>query len=142
MQVSPMPVAANPAPDDTPPPVGRAIMLVAWMFIAVGAAGLLKDWLPLVTPGAADQIARLRAEGMADWGPAWTTRLASVIGGVWLLRRQNWARWLLLAWMAFHVALSALHSRTELLLHLCLFTPVTYLLFRAKSASWFRAPGT
>lgn len=116
----------------------RTITVFAWIFIAVGAAGLLKDWWPLVTPRAAEQIAKLKADGLADVGPAWASRLAAIIGGIWLLRGHNWARWLLVAWMVFHIGLGALHSREQLLMHTVIFLPILYVLFRGTSDRFFR----
>jgi hypothetical protein len=116
----------------------KPITVVAWLFIAVGAAGLLKDWWPLVTPHASEQIARLKADGLSDFGPAWASRLAAIVGGIWLLRGANWARWLLVAWMVFHIGLSAMHSREQLLLHTAIFLPIAWVLFRGPSGRYFR----
>jgi hypothetical protein len=117
----------------------RSITFTAWVFIAVGTAGLLKDWGPLLTVGAARQLAKLKADGLSDLGPAWISRILAVVGGGGLLRRHNWARWLLVAWMVFHVGLSVLHSLPELLLHAALFAPLLYLLFRPSSEPYFDA---
>jgi len=117
----------------------HSITAIGWLFIAVGAAGLLKDVWPLLTPDAAQQLAKLKADGLADLGPAWTTRLLSVIGGAGLLRGHNWARWLLVAWMAFHIGLSLFHSLPELLTHAAIFAPLLYLLFRRSSEPYFHA---
>ena len=35
--------------------------------------------------------------------------VAAVVAGVFMLRGRNWARWLALAWMASHVAISVFH---------------------------------
>jgi hypothetical protein len=35
------------------------------------------------------------------------TELLALIAGIFRLRRHDWARWLALAWMAFHVKLTA-----------------------------------
>jgi len=40
----------------------RTITLVAWVFILVGAAGILADLWPLLTPNASHQIEKLRAD--------------------------------------------------------------------------------
>jgi hypothetical protein len=114
-----------------------AITIIAWLFILVGAAGLLKDWLPLLTD-ASRQLASLKADGWADLGPAWTSRLLAIVGGVGLLGGRNWARWLLVAWMVFHIGLSVLHSVSELLTHVVIFVPIGYLLFRRSTESFFR----
>jgi hypothetical protein len=109
----------------------RSTVLIGWLFILVGAAGLLKDWWPLVTD-TTQQIARLKAEGFWDYGPAWTSRALAIVGGVALMRGHNWARWLLVVWMVFHIGLSAMHSVTMVLVHLAIFAPITYFLFRPE----------
>ena len=43
------------------------------------------------------------------WGLNSPSSLA-IVCGVFLLRGHNWARWLALAWIAFHVVLSAFHA--------------------------------
>jgi hypothetical protein len=117
-----------------------ALTVIAWIFMLVGAAGLLNDLWPLVTPHAAEQVAKLKADGLADLGPAWSSRLAAVIGGAYLFRGFNWARWLLVAWMVFHLGLSAFHSWQQLLLHAAIFTPILYFLF-AQAATAFLSHG-
>jgi hypothetical protein len=66
-------------------------------------------------------------------------------GGLGLLRGRNWARWLLVAWMVFHVGLSVYHSLAKVPMHSAIFAPILYFLFRHSSANWFRpdtaAPG-
>jgi len=116
----------------------RSITIIAWLFIVVGTAGLLNDLWPLLTANAARQLAKLKADGLADLGPAWTSRLLAIVGGVGLLRGHNWARWLLVAWMAFHIGLSALHSSAALLTHAVIFAPLLYLLFRPTIEPYFR----
>jgi hypothetical protein len=117
----------------------RHITVIGWLFIAVGAAAMLKDVLPLLTSNAAEQLAKLRADGLADLGPAWTSRLLAVIGGAGLLHGFNWARWLLVAWMAFHIVLSVLHSPVQLLVHCAFFAPILYFLFRSQSTAFLSA---
>ena len=115
------------------------ITVVAWIFILAGSAGLMADLWPLVTPNAAQQLAKLRADGLADLGPAWGLRLLAIIGGIGLLRGYNWARWLLALWMMAHVGISLFHSLGEVLAHAAIFVPILYLLFRAPIQPYFRA---
>ena len=114
------------------------ITAIGWLFILVGAAGLLKDVWPLATGDAAHQLAKLRADGLADVGPAWTSRLLAIVGGAGLLRGRNWARWLLVAWMLFHIGLSLVHPGSRLVVHVVLFAPILYLLFRPASSAYLR----
>lgn len=65
-------------------------------------------------------------------------RLLAILGGVFVLRAKNWARWLVLAWLAYHVALSAFHQVSELIMHALLFAIIAYILFRRPAAAYFR----
>ena len=55
-----------------------------------------------------------------------------------MLRGCNWARWLALAWIAFHVVLSAFHSLPEFALHAVLCAVFAYFLLRPDAALYFR----
>jgi hypothetical protein len=55
-----------------------------------------------------------------------------------MLRGSNWARWLLLVWVAYHVILSAFHSLSGLAIHSLLFAVVAYFLFSPPPAAYFR----
>jgi len=68
--------------------------------------------------------------------------LLAVVAGAFMLRGYDWARWLALAWMAFHVALSAFHAMRELAVHSLMLVLFAYLLFRPESRSWFRRSPT
>jgi hypothetical protein len=65
------------------------------------------------------------------------TESLAIICGIFLLRGQNWARWLALAWIAFHVVLSAFHALPEFAIH-CLFCAViAWFLFRPAAGQYF-----
>lgn len=65
-------------------------------------------------------------------------RLLAVVGGIFTLRGANWARWLLLTWIAYHVVLSAYHSPTELIMHAVLCAVTAWALFHRQANAWFR----
>ena len=67
--------------------------------------------------------------------------IAAIVGGVYVLRGANWARWLLAAWMALHVAIS-LGQPTALLAHVAIFGFVAYLLFRPGASVHFAVAPT
>jgi len=81
----------------------------------------------------------LKAEGIADLGPAWTLRLAAIVGGAALLRGRDWARWLLVVWMVLHVGISAFDSWQAVVMHTVIFVAITYFLFQGPSGRYFRA---
>jgi hypothetical protein len=66
-------------------------------------------------------------------------RLLAIICAVFMLRAGNWARWLLVIWIAYHVVLSAFHSASELIIHSLLLVVVAYFLFRPSTSLYFRA---
>jgi len=66
-------------------------------------------------------------------------RLLVIICGVFILRGSNWARWLLLVWIAYHVVLSAFHTLPELAIHSVLLVVVAYLLVRPSASAYFNS---
>ena len=107
-------------------PVG--VLIVAGAYLAVGIIGFVFHFHDLLANPS---------EGV--WIEL--TELVAAITGVFLLRRHNWARWLAVAWIAFHVGLSAFGKIGELTTHLVMAVLIVWLLFRAQSARWFRSPG-
>jgi hypothetical protein len=64
------------------------------------------------------------------------TELIAITCGVFLLRRKNWARWLALAWMAFHVAIS-FPVMAQVAVHLCFLIVIAWALFRWTARGYF-----
>ena len=58
----------------------------------------------------------------------------ALVAGIGLLRGASWARFLVVAWMAFHVVLSFWHSPVEVLLHALMLAGLSYFLFRQSAA--------
>jgi uncharacterized membrane protein len=63
----------------------------------------------------------------------------AVVGGWFLLKGRNWARWLMLGWLAFHVVVSAFVSLSECLAHAVLFLVVAYFLLTPPDSKYFRS---
>jgi hypothetical protein len=68
------------------------VTILAWIYIAVGVAGFISG----LQVGSAFQLDDIFVEFV---------RLLAVVAGVFMLRGLDWARWLSLAWMGFHVIL-------------------------------------
>jgi hypothetical protein len=66
------------------------------------------------------------------------TELLAILIGVFLFRGHDWARWLALAWIAFHVALSVFDSVRELAVHSAICALIAWILFRPAAARYFR----
>ena len=106
----------------------RSITIISWLFIAAGSIGL------------GYHLSEFSRRSPFDYGLVAISmiRLVAILAGVFMLRGANRARWLLVAWMAGHIVLSAFHSVTELALHTLLFGTVAYCLFRPQSSAYFR----
>src|SRR5271170_5301809 len=91
-----------------------SVLLLACVYLAVGTIGFAYHSRELWQPeGLLIELAEFLA----------------LLAGVFLLRGRNWARWLALAWMAFHVVLSALGALRELAIHSLLFTVIACFFF-------------
>jgi hypothetical protein len=66
-------------------------------------------------------------------------RLFAIVAGVLMLRGYSWARWLALAWLAFHVAVSAFDSWQKFGMHAVLFVVFAIFLFRPNARTFFGA---
>ena len=111
----------------------RSITIISWIFIALGSIALISGLLPFVNTTAAQRIAEFKAHWMVH-----VSRILAFVSGVFMLYGFNWARWLLVVWLAFHVVIGALHSPFELLVHSLLFAVVLYFLFRTPASAYFR----
>ena len=109
-----------------------SITIISCIFIAFGGIALVAGLLP-----PAQRLAELR-EHPFEFGLVQALRLLEVLGGVFMLHGFNWARWLLAAWLAYHVVLSMVHSPLQLVVHGLLFGGVLCFLFRPTSSRYFR----
>lgn len=64
-------------------------------------------------------------------------RFLGIVSGAFMLRVQNWARWLALAWIAVHLILSFFHSVQEVVIHSLVFGLFAWLLFRPDAREYF-----
>jgi carbon starvation protein CstA len=75
------------------------------------------------------------------WEVLWVSvvRGIAIVAGVFMLRGRNWARWLAIAWIGFHVGISAFHTTRELIMHALLLAVFAYFLFRRAANFYFRS---
>lgn len=100
-----------------------SILILGCLYIVVGIVGL-----------AAHVHDLRRPDGV------WIAlvELLAILCGGFLLRGKNWARWLALAWMAFHVAISFPLLR-QVAVHSALLAVIAWLLFRPAAQGYFRS---
>ncbi len=113
------------------PPI--AVIVIAGLLILVGLGGFGRDFMELKSLSA------------NHYESVWIgcVHLLAIVAGGFMLRGRNWARWLAVAWMAFHVAISIHEPLLTVLIHaafLLLF--VWILFFNAAARAWFGSSRT
>jgi hypothetical protein len=103
-----------------------SVTIVACLYLAVGAGGFVVHFRELLAHHP-DAVA------------IEVTELVAILCGVFLLLGHDWARWLAVAWIAFHVALSAFHSIAEFAIHAVFCALIAWILFRPEATRYFRA---
>ena len=106
----------------------RSVTVIGYLFVAVGIIGIAYHAGELNTQSlfASDAVLVL------------LVRLLAIVVGLFILRGADWARWLGLAWLGFHVILSAFNSFPETLMHLALTAVIAYVLLRPGASVYFR----
>ncbi len=107
------------------PPV--SVLAPACLYLVVGVAGFAYHFHELLTR-------------QPDAGWVELTEFLAVVCGVFMLRGQNWARWLAIAWMAFHVAIS-FPVPWALAVHSLFLAAIAWLLFRPEAMRYFGGLG-
>jgi len=107
------------------------VLITAFVYILAGSVGLLYH---------GNEYA---GQGFVQHELIWVLliRVLAIICGIFLLKGANWARWLAIAWMAYHVVLSLFHSLSEAVTHLIILAIVAFLLFLPKSSAYFKRNG-
>lgn len=106
----------------SPKRIPASVMVVACLYLAVGVGGFVVHFKDLRAP-----------DGL--WIEI--TEFLAIVCGAFLLRAQNWARWLAVAWMAFHVAIS-FGLFGELAVHSLFLVLIVWCLFGADASRFFR----
>jgi hypothetical protein len=107
-----------------------SVTVISCLFIAAGVVGL------------AYHAGEFTTRPPIEYALVCFLRLLAILSGAFMLRGHNWARWLLLAWIAYHVVLSAFHSLSGLVTHGLLFAVVAYFLSRPRVSAYFRGART
>ena len=117
----------------------HSITVISWIFIAVGSIALFTTLLlPLFDPTVAHRLTDLKLQHPLEFWLAPVIRLLAGLGGLFMLYGINWARWLLVAWLGYHIILSIFHSPFQLLMHILIFAVLLYFLFRPRASAYFR----
>jgi uncharacterized membrane protein HdeD (DUF308 family) len=111
----------------------RSITIISWLFIIFGSIALLSGVLPFGDITFSQRVAELKSHWYVH-----LSRLLQIVAGVFMLYGRDWARWLLVGWIAFHIVVGALHGWVMLLMHVVIFSVILFFVFRRPAAEFFR----
>jgi hypothetical protein len=108
------------------------VTIIAWIFVLAGIIGFVFH------------VTEVKARPRFQYDLLWPLGLSllAILCGFYMLRQSNWARWLAVAWLAFHVILSGFHSTQGFIVHTVLLAVFAYFLFRPQATAYFRGTGT
>ena len=106
-----------------------SIIVISFLFILLGALTLIHAAWDTVNT---DQ----RLTDLQQHWMIYLSAVAAIAGGLFLFKGQKWARWLLVAWMAFHIVVGALNGLGPLLTHVVIFSVILFFLFRPPATSY------
>ena len=103
-----------------------AVTVLSWLFVAIGAVALGMDVRFALAHGGGINEALI-----------FPVHALAIVAGAFMLLGADWARWLAVLWMAFHVGVTVLNAWRGFAFHAIIFAGITYLLFRADARAWF-----
>jgi hypothetical protein len=102
-----------------------AVTVLALLYIATGIGGFI-----------------LHRRDLLLWAPESSlviaVEAAAILAGVFMLLGHNWARWLALAWITFHVAISY-PDIGKLIAHSLFLALFAWILLRPPASHYFRS---
>lgn len=104
------------------------VTLISLLMIAAGLVGIIYHLRDFAAGHRPSEVWLLLA-----------LRLLAIVAGVFMLRGRDWARWLAIAWIAFHVVVSAFDSWEKFGTHVLLLAMFTFFLFRSCASQYFAA---
>jgi hypothetical protein len=105
-----------------------SVTILAWLYVGVGMIGFIAHFIEIHARDA------FRYDGIA----VEAVEVLAIVSGAFMLGGRNWARWLAVAWMAFHVVLSAFGAFREFAIHSLFCAAIVWLLFRPAARRYFR----
>jgi hypothetical protein len=103
------------------------VTIISCVFIAAGTIGIIHH---------AAELKQIASNPEGIW--ILVVRLLAIVGGIFSLRGANWARWLLVVWIAFHVVISFSRTSAELMMHAFVMILTIVALFHPKANAYFQ----
>ena len=103
------------------------VIIVSILFIIAGSVGFIYHFKEFFEPNAS----------LTELLFIQFVRITAIVCGILLLISVNWARWLAIAWLIYHIMISALNSTSEMIAHIVFLLLIVVLLYLPKSSEFF-----
>jgi hypothetical protein len=103
------------------------VTIIACLLVAVGVVGSAYHL---------NELKQNAFRGANIW--IFVLEFVAILCGVFLFRGASWARWLAMAWIAFHVVVSFFDSFGKVAVHAVILVLFAYFLFQRNANSYFR----
>src|SRR5271169_2433334 len=103
------------------------VTVLGYLLIAVGAIGI------------AYHFTEFKGAKPSEYFLVLAVRLIAIVCGAFMLGGRDWARWLAIAWIAFHLGISIFHTREGIAVHAVVLIAFSVLLFLPAANRYFRA---
>lgn len=102
------------------------VTIICFIYIIAGAAGIIYH---------AHELSSIFKQSDVVW--IFLVRILAIVGGIYAWRGANWARWILVAWIGYHVYISIGHEIDQFIMHAVIFTITVAALFNRASNRFF-----
>jgi len=102
------------------------VTVLGYVLIAAGAVGIAYHFMEFKSTPASEYLLIL------------VVRLIAIVAGVFVLHGKDWARWLSIAWIAFHLGISIFHTKEGIAVHTAVLIAFCVLLFLPAANRYFR----
>ena len=104
-----------------------AITLTAWFFILAGIIGFAYHFYEHLFSGFDGEAILVLM-----------VRMLAILGGILILKAKNFGRWLLIVWMAYHMALSFYHDTMQVVMHTVFLLALLVIFFHSRVRQYFK----
>ena len=116
-----------------------SITVIAWILIVTGGVSLITSSISLNSPMIKEIMSRSPIPIPVQYAMMYIGLLVSIVSGIGMLKKQNWARFLYVIWGAigFLIGLFTSPMKMALIPGLLFFAIIVFFLFRPGANEYF-----
>lgn len=120
-----------------------SVTVISWILIVMGSISLIVSTMNLNNPAAREVLSKNPIPLGIQYVMMYAAILITLVCGIAMLKRLNWARLLYVGWniFTFIVGLVTSPAKAMMIPGIILFLILAYFLFRPKANEYFKAAG-